>query len=70
MLPPCPLLISIPSALITIFMPVVVSMVMPPAPGRSFKVMVPMSVLSTFISAMAGRAGTSPTPQKQPLHIG
>ena len=46
------------------------SMVSPPAPGRSLSVSVMPSVLNTFICGIAGVAGASPTPQKQPLQMG
>ncbi len=67
-----PLLISIPVASQTSLSGVgtaggPTSSVKPPAPGRSLRVRVMPSVFSTFISASAGSAGTSPTPQKQPL---
>jgi len=44
-----------------IFMPVAgVSIVMPPAPGVSSRVIVPASVLITFFSGAAGSPGASP----------
>src|SRR5262249_29602874 len=65
-----PLVISIISAFIVIFLPSVVSIVMPPTPGRSLSVIVAASVLSTFISATAGVAGNSPCAQKHPVQMG
>src|SRR5262249_58450811 len=67
MVPPAPLLISIEVALMVIFLPSEVSMVMPPTPGRSFSVTVALSVLKTFICGRAREAGGSPTPPQQPL---
>src|SRR5260370_9799464 len=66
----CPLLISISCELITIFIPSVVSIVMPPAPFVSSRVIVATSVLSTFFSGTAGFTGISSCAQKQPVQIG
>src|SRR3954454_20196888 len=65
-----PLSIAIEVALTAIFLPSAVSIVTPPAPGRSLSVTVAVSVLRTFICGSAIEAGHSPTPQKQPLQIG
>src|SRR5690606_27099031 len=70
-----PLLSSIPATSQTIFRGVATaggftSRVNPPAPGRSLRVIDMHAVLNTFISARAGTAGTSPTPQNPPAQIG
>ena len=60
---------AVPVGSIFIFMPLLVSMVMPPM-GRSLRVMVQLSVFRTFISATAGVAGSSPWAQKHPVQMG
>ncbi len=42
----------------------------PDEAGMSLRVSVMPSVFQTFIWGRAGKAGTSPIPQKQPLQIG
>ena len=53
-LPPIPLLISMPIMVISIFMPAVVSMLIPPMPGRSLIVMVPGIGLDHFYPCNCG----------------
>src|SRR5689334_20649286 len=54
----------------TIFIPLLVSIVMPADPSLSLMVIVPQSVLRTFVSGVPSEAGDSSSLQKQPLHIG